>query len=257
MVPARLMTVALSLIAALAAGTACPRAARAEDPLSPAETAKKESIERLEKDLRRMANSPRAEKQKDEIVRALESLGVLGGPEAGKASLPALAFDDEDVEKAVMKVVEANHAKSLVAPLGAIIENKDTRRRFRLHALLAHAFQVIADPIAMEPLTALVESEDAHVVAAAAEALATFKTASHAKRVEPVKRLLEVFETTWNLKESIRPEDRVARDHAKGEWEVYGAAVKKALQALTGQDNLVRARQFRDWWNDHKHDANW
>src|SRR5438128_89429 len=166
MVPARLLAVALSLCAAVATGAARPRTARAEDPLSPTEAAKKESIERLEKDLRRTANSPRAEKQKDEIVKALESLGVLGGPEAGKASLAALAFDNEDVEKAAMKVVEENHAKSLVAPLGAIIENKETRRRFRLHALLAHAFGVIADPSALEPLTALVESEDAHVVAA-------------------------------------------------------------------------------------------
>ena len=260
--PTPLIAAELAFMAALVFGVvsgAVPAArfASAEDALSPAELAKKESIERLEKDLRRMANSPRAEKQKEEMVKALESLGVLGGASAGKASLAALAFDDPDIEKAVMKVVEENHAKSLIAPLGAMIDDRDLRRRFRLHALLAHAFEVIADPACLEPLTDLVKSEEPHVVAAAADALATFKTAPHAKRVEPVRRMVDLFESTWNMKESVHPEDRVPRDRAKNDWEIYGASVKRGLQALTGQTNLVRPRQFRDWWNDHKHDANW
>ena len=249
-------TLPLVLAAALVA-VAFPARAPAEEPASAEETAKRESIEKIEKELRHKAASPRADKYKDEILKAIESLKVLGGTAAGKAALSALAFDDEQTEKAALEVVEANRAKALIAPLAAFLEDKETRRRFRLHALMAHTFAVIADDACLEPLTTLVLSENAQVVAAAADALAGFKASPHAKRVEPVKRMLEVFESTWNLKESMRPEDNVPRKQARDDWEVYGGSLRKSLQSLTGQPNLTRPRQFRDWWNDHKHDANW
>jgi hypothetical protein len=254
-----LVAVPLGCLLALAGAPSGSRVARAEDApaVSPDETAKKENIERLEKSLRRLAGSPRAPEKKDEIRKALEALAVLGGPPAAKAALEALALEDEDVEKDVMKIVETARDKSLVSPLGALVEHKDYRRRFRLHALIAHALGVIGDVSALEPLTGMVQSEDAHVVAAAADALALFRTAPRPKRLEPVRRLIDVFEATWNLKMSIRPEDRVARDRAQKDWEVYGAACRKALQSLTGQAQLTRPREFRDWWNDNKKATNW
>src|SRR6187397_2408819 len=96
------LTAIVLAAAHLAGAVPAARFAHAEDAVSGAEQAKKESIERLEKDLRRLANSPRVEQKKDEILKTLESLAVLGGVPAGKASLAALAFDNEEVEKAVM-----------------------------------------------------------------------------------------------------------------------------------------------------------
>ena len=241
--------------------------ARAADPAPaapaapPAPTAlavaRKENVERIGKELRRLCSSPRAAKERVQIVTDLESLVALGGADAALAALEALAFDDEEIEKKVFAFVETVRDKSLVKPLAAMVTDKDTRRRFRLHAQIAHAFSAIADVAALETLAELIGSEDAHVVAAAADACAIFKAAPHAKRVEPVKRLLEVFESTWNLKESRRPEDRIPTDEAKANWEVYGASVRKGIQALSGQSQLTRPREFRDWWNDAKHAANW
>src|SRR5262245_4673638 len=255
----RLRAVLVALAALSLPAVAFPPApARAEDPPASAEEiAKRGSIERLEKDVHRWATGPWAAQKKEEIRKAVESLGALGGTMAAKAAIGALAFDDDDVEKDVMKVVEADHGKALVTPLSALLEGKDTRRRFRLHALIAHALGVIADTAALEPLTDLLRSEDAAVVAATADALATFRGAPHAKRVEPVKRMIDLFETTWNNKESIRPEDKLRREQAKTDWEVFGQALRKSLQALTGQAQPSRPRQFRDWWNDHKHESNW
>ena len=253
-------------VLALLVGSLAPVPALAGDPPPPPPTApaprpidiaRKESVERLAKDLRRMARSARASKDKPEILKDLDALKTLGGVDGAQAALEALAFDDEETEKAVFEQVETCRDKSLLKPLAAMIEDKDTRRRFRLHAQIAHAFAAIADPAALEPLTELVRSEDSHVVAAAADALAGFRSAPHAKRVEPVRRLIDVFESTYNLKESIRQEDRVQRDRAKDQWEIYGAAVRKALQALTGQTQLSTSRQFRDWWNSNKKATNW
>lgn len=232
--------------------------ARAADPAeTPMSLARRENIERLARDLRRLASSPRAVKEREQIDADLDALTALGGADAARATLEALAFDDEETEKKVLAVVETVRDKSLVKPLTAMIEDKDTRRRFRLHALIAHAFAAIGDVAALEPLADLLRSEDPKVVAAAADACVAFKSAPHARRVEPARRLIEVFESTWNLKESRRPEDRIQSDEAKAHWEVYGAAVRRAVQALTGQTQLSRAKEFRDWWNDHKKATNW
>jgi hypothetical protein len=248
----------LSFAAALTlCGFAAPAPARAEDGETPAQTARRENIERLQKDLKHMATSPRVAEKKPDIRKAIEALGILGGLDAAKASFEALAFDDEDVEKDVMALVEKAHDKKLVAPLAALIDDKDTSRRFRLHRLVAHALAVMSDASALEPLTSLAQSEDAQTVAAAADALATYRSAPHAKRVEPVKRLIDLYESTYNLRMSVRPEDRLATDRAKRDWEVFGTAVRKALQALTGQTNLSHPREFREWWNDHKKATNW
>jgi hypothetical protein len=254
--PPPLVRLALAAFVA-AASVAGFRAAAADEATTPEEIARKESVERLEKAIKRMTASPRVAEKKDDIKKAVDALGELHGTDAAKASLAALAFDDEDVEKDVMKVVEADKGKALVAPLGAMIEDKDTRRRFRLHGLIARAFAVIGDASALEHLAKLVQSEDPHVVAAAADALVTFKKAPHAKRVEPVRRTLDVFESTWNYKESVRPEDRLRTDVARTNWEIYGTACRKALQALTGQTQLSRPQQFRDWWNEKKHANDW
>jgi HEAT repeat protein len=211
----------------------------------------------MAKELRRMATSPRAAEKKDEIRRHVEALASLGGAPAAKAALEALAFDDPDVEKDVILFVETVRDRSLVAPLTEYVEHKDHRRRFRLHALIAHALGTIADVEGMETLTELVGSEDNLVVAAAGTAFLGFKTAPHAKRVDPVKRILERYESTYNLKESAKPEQRVEQSRAEKAWDVYGKQLRAALQALTGQPNLSSPRDFRVWWNDNKKATNW
>ncbi len=260
--PRRLRIALAALGAVVLFPAALPAAgpARADGPPpTPAvnELARRDAIERLGRSLRKDASSPRAAKLREEIDTDLEALEALDGADAARAAMEGLAFDDEAVEKRVIAYVETVHDPSHVKPLAVLLEHKDYRRRFRLHALIAHAFAVIADPSALEPLTGLIGSEDAKVVAAAADALAGFKQVPHAKRVEPVRRMIDRFESCWNLKESRRPEDRIATDRAKDEWEVYGAALRRALQALTGQTHLTRPKQFRDWWNDHKKATNW
>lgn len=249
----RPVLLALGLLAAL---VPLAGASRATDAPAGAEEARKEAVDRLRRDLRRMATGPYAAPKKDEILKDLEALAVLAGPDAARAALEALAFDDADVETQVFSLVETARDPSLVAPLSAFVEHKDYRRRFPLHVRIAHALAVIGDVAGIETLTTLIGSEDPRVVAAAADALVPFKSAPQSKRREPVRRMILVFESTWNRKEGLKTPPPV-RDEAIRNWEVYGAALRRALQALTGQTGLSWPRQFRDWWNDHKKDTDW
>jgi hypothetical protein len=247
---------AVLLLLAVLAGLSPAGSALAEETPTAADEARREAVDRLRRDLKKMAAGPYAAAKKDEILKDIEALAVLGGVDGAKAALEALAFEDPDVETQVFSLVETVHDKALVAPLAALVEHRDYRRRFPLHERIAHALAVIGDVSGIETLTTLIGSEQPKVVAASADALSTFRSAPQEKRRDAVKRMIDLYETTWNLKEGVRVQPQ-QREQARENWEVYSVALRRALQALTGQTGLSFPRQFRDWWNDNKKAKDW
>jgi hypothetical protein len=238
-----------------------PSRARADDPVpapapAPTDEARKAAVDDIRRDLKRWAQSPRIDAVKPDVLKAIQSLEALGGAAAAKAVLEAVAMDEPEVRDRAFALVEKERPKELVKPLAALPDDRRFKRDFDLHRRVAHALAVIADVSAIEPLTGLLFADDSTVIAAAADALGTFASAPHRHRVDPVKRMIDLYEGTWNLKESIRPEDRVAAKHAADRWEVFGKSLRAALQALTRQ-TMTRPREWRDWWNDHKKDDSW
>lgn len=246
---------ALLLVTALGSATA----ARGEDPPANAaamEAAREAKLKEIRRDLRKWAQGPYAAEHKDDLLKSLEALHTLGGLDAAKIALEAVFDTDADVRDRLFALVEKVHDKALVAPLAALIEHKDLRRDWDLLRRIAHALTVTADVAAIAPLTTLIACEDEHAVAQAADGLATFGEAKVDEKREAVQRLIDLYESTWNLMNSVRPEDQKAAKVANQKWEVFGAAVRQALQALTAQQ-LARPKDWRRWWNDHKKDAKW
>jgi HEAT repeat protein len=245
----------------LALGTLAPRAALAADPPAgpPAatEAARKNAIKGLKRKIRKLARSPWVHKKTPDILKSLEALAALRGYEAGEAALEASPCLDEGVRKAAFDIVEREHHKKLVKPLAALLESKDFRRDADIRRRIAHALAVMADPAAIEPLTALIRfDEDAEVVAEAADALSGYGAAPIDLRRESVRRLVDVYETTYNYKESIRPEDKILRKLAQERYKVYAKSVRAALQSLTGVQ-LTRPHDWRRWWNTNKKKRKW
>ena len=81
----------------------------------------------------------------------------------------------------------------------------------------------------------MIQSPDAHVVAAAADALVGLAEAKTDQKREVVQRMVDLYESTWNLMDSVRPEDRVEAKIAHGKWEIFGKSLRQALQALSRQ----------------------
>jgi hypothetical protein len=249
-----------SLGLALLLGTSAPGGADEAPPAPPVaaatEEARKAAIDEIRRDLKRWAASPRIEEVKPNVLKALQSLETIGGEATAKVALEAVAMNEPEVRDRAFAVVEKERPKDLVKTLAALPDDRRFKRDFDLHKRVAHALAVIADVSAIEPLTQFLLSDDAAVVAAAADALGTFASAPHKHRVEPVKRMIDLYEGTWNKKESIRPEDRVAAKQAADDWEVFGKSLRASLQALTRQ-TITRPREWRDWWNDHKKEDSW
>lgn len=250
MVP-RLLPALLVLTALLASP------AWAEDaPVS--EAARKSAIKKLGKQLRKRAQSPHAAKHRAEILTMLESLEVLGGWEAGKAALGAVAFVDEEVRDRAFELAETEHHEKLVKPLAEILEAKRYRKDEDARKRAARSLSIMGDTSAMPPLTDLIRTdEDRELVAVAADSLAVYSDGPLALRKDAVKRLVDVYTTTWNLAMSVRPEDKVLTAKMKKHWKAYGKSVRSALQALTGEQTITRPQEWRQWWNANKKRTDW
>lgn len=221
------------------------------------EGARRHAIKGLKSRLRKLARSPHAAQKGPEIRETLESLGALGGPAAAEAALEAVVLADAPVRDAVFALVERERHADLVAPLAGLLEGNEFRRDADLRRRVAHALAVMADPAAVEPLASLLRfDEDAEVVAEAGRALAVYPRAPLKERKEAVRRLVDLYETTWNYKMSVRPEDKVLSRIATERWGVYSQALRGALQALTGAA-LTRPKEWRDWWNANKKRPTW
>ena len=107
-------------------------------------------------------------------------------------------------------------------------------------------------------ILALLEQRDgiAAPILEAADALSGYGAVPIKTRKIAVRRLVDLYETTWNLKESVRPEDKILRKVATGRYKIYGKALRYSLQALTGQ-HITRPHDWRRWWNHNKKKPKW
>jgi hypothetical protein len=230
-----------------------------DDKPSAKEAARKNAIRGLASKIRKLAKNPRPEKKKPALLKHLEALAVLGGKEAGKAAMGAIPHPDKEVRDAAFDIIEREHDKSHLKPLIVILEHKDYRRDADAKRRVVHALSVLALPKAIEPLADLIRfDEDAEVVAEAADALASFASVKVELRKPAVRRLVDLYESTWTLKESVRQghRDKILKKQATARYKVYGKSLRFALQALSGVQ-LSRPAEWRRWWNSNKKRAKW
>ena len=256
LIPALFLAGALCL---LLSGPAAVPVGAEEDAAT--ERGRKNAVKGLRSKLRKLARSPYAHKpeKKAQFLKDLEALSALGGVEAGRAALEVLPHTDKDVRDAAFEIVEREHDKALLKPIVELLESKGLRRDADAKRRLAHALSVISDPGAIVPLSDLIRfDEDAEVVAEAADALAGFTTAKLELRKIAVKRLLDLYDSTWNLKESVKTDkrDKILRRKATARYKVYGKSLRFALQALAGVQ-LTRPQEWRRWWNENKKKKKW
>ncbi len=231
-----------------------PRGVAEEEPGQAAERARKQAIRDLGKDLRKEARNPRPldDERRARILKQIEALEVLGGPEAAIAALGAVPLTEAVVRDAVFALVDKEHGEALVGPLAERLDDNDYRRDTDLRKRIARSLSIAADAKAVPPLTGLVRTdEDADVVAAAADALATYASAKLPLRKDAVKALIDVYTSTYNLMLSMKPEQRVIADVNQKRWKIFARPIREALQALTGQ-SITRPQDWRTWWNKNK-----
>lgn len=247
---AALLALALLLAPPLA------RPAGAEEPPSAMEQARAAKLRELRRDVRKWAQGPWAAEHQDDLLKALAALEALGGLPAAQAAIEALHAQDAAVRDRACALVDGVHDPSLVAALGALLVDKDLRRDTDLRLRVARSLGVQGLVEAIPHLVLLVQDGEAPVVAAACTSLAAFGQARTDLKREAVRRMIDLYESTWNLMNSVRPEDRLLAKLAYEDWEVFHKPMREALRKLTLQP-LAYPKDWRRWWNDHKKDREW
>ena len=108
-----------------------------------------------------------------------------------------------------------------------------------------------ADPKAVDEICDRMRDRDDHVIAAAMEAAGSFRYAKESIRKELFKTLVSVYVPTWNVKESIKPDEKLRRQRAERKWEIIVKPAEKSLRLLsnTTQEDPPA---WRRWWNKSK-----
>lgn len=258
--PLLLATTALLLLAGSALGALVPGLAPAPDAAAEGDVdaaARKRAIRGLGKDLRRLARDPRVLKKLDDVAKILDGLAAVPGPDAGIAALQGAPIADETIRDRIFAFAEENHDKSMLKPLLGLLQDKDHRRDTDLRLRVVHALSVLSDPKAIEPLSELITFDtDEKLVAEVCNALSVYGAAKQEQRHPAVKRMVDLYETTYTYLKSIRPEHRILTKIATTRWRTYGRQMRTALQALTGTQ-LSKPHEFRKWWNTCKKARDW
>ena len=118
---------------------------------------------------------------------------------------------------------------------------------------MCRAFQGSADPDGAEALQELLHDREDRVIAAAGEAAGAYRYAKEPLRKDLFKAVLDVYESTWNLKNSVKPGLKTEKRRAERKWEIIEGPMEKSLQLLSNQTE-PDPPSWRRWWNKNKKD---
>jgi HEAT repeat protein len=197
-------------------------------------------------------------KDKATALSILKEIGGLKGNDAEAVALVKLVRDPDvskppEVLEECFLALKGIGSRKATAPLLALLDHSTLKKEEAIRVGVCRALQGSADPAGGEALLDLLHDREDRVIAAAAEAAGAFRYAKEPLRKELFKAILDVYEATWNVKNSVRPEVRVEKRRAERRWEVVENAMEQTLQLLSNQTQ-PDPPSWRRWWNKNKKD---
>jgi HEAT repeat protein len=196
-----------------------------------------------------------------EALKLLREIAALKGNHAEAIALVKMIRTPKLNSKLLRKrpeVIEASFralggigSRKVTPHLLALLQHSTLKKEDVIRIGVCRALQGSADPKAAEAIIKLMRDKSDHVIAAAAEAAGAYRYASELVRKELFKTILGIYESTWNLKNSVDPEKKVKRRRAEDKWEIIEKPMEKSLQLLSNvtQNDPPAWRRF---WNKNK-----
>jgi HEAT repeat protein len=197
-----------------------------------------------------------AAKDTAKALALLKEIGTLKGNDAEALALvrlvrdPGVAKPPEVLEECFVALQGIGSRKATPALL-KLLDHSTLKREEAVRVGVCRALQGSADPAGAEAILDLLPDSEDRVVAAAAEAAGAYRYAKEPLRKELFKAILDGYEGTWNLKNSVKPELKVEKRRAERRWEVVAQAMERSLQLLS---NVTEPDppSWRRWWNKNK-----
>jgi len=205
---------------------------------------------------------PQVEKhiEAGEKAAALALLKEIAGLEKNHAEARALVklirdprLDlTDDVREACFVALEGIKSRKVTRDLKALLKHSRLKKDPLVRAGVCRALSGSADPAGVETLVRLLRDKNDQVIAAAAEAAGSYRYARESIRKELFNRLMNIYVSTWNLKNSVNPDMKTEKRRAERKWEVVEKPMEKSMQLLS---NVTQndPPAWRRWWNKNKH----
>ena len=156
-----------------------------------------------------------------------------------------------EVMEACFLALQGIGSRKVTRPVLALLDHSTLKKDTTVRVGVCRALSGSADPKAVEPLIDLMRDREDAVVAAAGEAAGAFRYNKESIRKDLFKTILGIYESTWNLKNSVNPDLKKERSRAERKWEIIEAPMERSLQLLS---NITQNSppEWRRWWNKNK-----
>lgn len=203
-------------------------------------------------------------KDLDRTPEALQLLREIGGMKGNHAEAMALVKMirnprlNSKLLKSKPEVIEASFralggigSRKVTKQLLLLLKHSTLKKEEVIRIGVCRALKGSADPKATEALIKLMRDKSDHVIAAAGEAAGAYRYEKEHIRKDLFKTILGIYESTWNLKNSVDPEMKTERRRAEEKWEIIEKPMEKSLQLLSNvtQNDPPAWRRF---WNKNK-----
>lgn len=193
---------------------------------------------------------------KPAAIALLKEIGTLKGNDAEALAVARLVrgqrvLKEPDVLEECFLALKGIGSRKVTPALLKLLDHSTLKDMEAIRIGVCRAFQGSADPAGAEALLDLMHDREDRVIAAAAEAAGAYRHAKESIRKDLFKGILDVYESTWNLKNSVKPELKTEKRRAERKWEVIEAAMEKSLQLLSNQTE-PDPPSWRRWWNKNK-----
>jgi len=162
-----------------------------------------------------------------------------------------------EVLDAVFGALEGIGSRKVTGPRLALLDHSTLKKDPAVRAGVYRALGGSTDPSrnAVKELIGGMRDREDQVVAAAAAAAGNYRYAKESLRKDLFKTILDIYESTWNLKNSVDPERKVEKARAEKKWEIVEKPMEKSLQLLSNV-TMNDPPEWRRWWNKNK-SAKW
>lgn len=156
-----------------------------------------------------------------------------------------------EVIEACFLALKGIGSRKVTKQLIALFKHSTLKKQIAVRVGICRALGGSADPAAVETLIDRMRDRYDHVAAAAAEAAGAYRYNTIAIRKDLFKTILGIYESTWNLKNSVKPELKIQRARADRKWEIIEKPMERSLQLLS---NVTQndPPAWRRWWNKNK-----
>ncbi len=156
-----------------------------------------------------------------------------------------------EVMEACFLALKGIGSRKVTRKLIGLLKHSTLKKITAVRVGICRALGGSADPAAVEALIRRMRDKEDQVIAAAAEAAGAYRYQTAAIRKDLFKTILNIYESTWNLKNSVKPDLKIQRARADRKWEIIERPMERSMQLLS---NITQndPPAWRRWWNKNK-----